>query len=98
MAKERALKAHLERAAINTPIQGSAADIAASAMVRIAVDPELKRLGFTLLLQVKEGGRGGIAALQWPFVCGRTFRPIICCCSCGAACSLNYACSAFLHV
>ena len=46
-AKGRAL-----RAAINTPIQGSAADIATAAMIAINNCPELKELGFKLLLQV----------------------------------------------
>ena len=42
------------RAAINTPIQGSAADVVAAAMVRIGDDPELKRLGWRMLLQVHD--------------------------------------------
>ncbi|GFH06002.1 POLAc domain-containing protein [Haematococcus lacustris] len=42
---------HAERAAINTPIQGSAADVASSAMVAIAKCPHLKQLGYTLLMQ-----------------------------------------------
>ena len=42
-----------ERAAINTPIQGSAADIATAAMLAIDNCPELKALGFELLLQVQ---------------------------------------------
>ena len=46
-------RGHAERAAINTPIQGSAADVAASAMVAIAKCPELKELGWKLLMQVR---------------------------------------------
>lgn len=51
-SKQRQLKGHLERAAINTPIQGSAADIAAAAMLMIDNDKQLEKLGFKLLLQV----------------------------------------------
>ena len=41
------------RAAINTPIQGSAADVATAAMLSIAACPELRALGWTMLLQVR---------------------------------------------
>ena len=40
------------RAAINTPIQGSAADVATAAMLSIAACEELRVLGWTMLLQV----------------------------------------------
>ena len=40
------------RAAINTPIQGSAADVATAAMLSIAACEELRELGWTMLLQV----------------------------------------------
>lgn len=46
------MQGHALRAAINTPIQGSAADIATAAMLRIAADPELREMGWRLLLQV----------------------------------------------
>lgn len=49
----KAAKSHALRAAINTPIQGSAADIATAAMLRINADPELQALGWRLLLQVR---------------------------------------------
>ena len=39
---------HGLRAAINTPIQGGAADIVMAAMVKLSKDPHLKRLGFKL--------------------------------------------------
>lgn len=45
-------KGRAERAAINTPIQGSAADVAAAAMIAIDCCQELKDLGWVLLLQV----------------------------------------------
>ncbi|XRB13805.1 DNA polymerase I [Pseudoscourfieldia marina] len=42
------------RAAINSPIQGSAADVAMCAMIRIHRSEELRRLGWKLLLQVHD--------------------------------------------
>ncbi|CAI2379738.1 unnamed protein product [Moneuplotes crassus] len=42
------------RRAINTPIQGGAADVVIAAMVKIAKDPILKELGYTLLLQIHD--------------------------------------------
>ena len=42
------------RAAINSPIQGSAADVAMCAMIRIHGSEELRRLGWKLLLQVHD--------------------------------------------
>jgi DNA polymerase family A len=46
--------ARASRAAINTPIQGSAADVVAAAMVRIHDDPRLRELGWRMLLQVHD--------------------------------------------
>lgn len=48
------LKGHIERAAINTPVQGSAADVAMCAMLEISRDSRLKELGWKLLLQVHD--------------------------------------------
>ncbi|CAA3033489.1 DNA polymerase I B, chloroplastic mitochondrial-like [Olea europaea subsp. europaea] len=45
-------KSHIERAAINTPVQGSAADVAMCAMLEISKNAQLKELGWRLLLQV----------------------------------------------
>ena len=42
------------RRAINTPIQGSAADIVNSAMVKIAKNKKLKYLGWKLLMQIHD--------------------------------------------
>ena len=42
-------------AAINTPIQGGAADIVMMAMLKIEKDERLKRLGFEMLLQIHDG-------------------------------------------
>lgn len=45
-------KGHIERAAINTPVQGSAADVAMCAMLEITRNKRLKELGWKLILQV----------------------------------------------
>lgn len=42
------------RRAINTPIQGGAADIVIAAMVNIHKHEQLKQLGWKLLLQVHD--------------------------------------------
>ncbi|XP_051135305.1 DNA polymerase I B, chloroplastic/mitochondrial-like [Andrographis paniculata] len=47
-------KAHIERAAINTPVQGSAADVAMCAMLEISKNARLKELGWRLILQVHD--------------------------------------------
>ncbi|XP_038973141.1 DNA polymerase I A, chloroplastic-like [Phoenix dactylifera] len=47
-------KGHMERAAINTPVQGSAADVAMCAMLEIDRNTRLKELGWRLLLQVHD--------------------------------------------
>ncbi|KAL6538392.1 hypothetical protein OROGR_012380 [Orobanche gracilis] len=45
---------HIERAAINTPVQGSAADVAMCAMLEMSRNARLKELGWRLLLQVHD--------------------------------------------
>jgi len=45
---------HAERASINTPIQGGAADVAMIAMIKINKSEKLKRLGWILLLQIHD--------------------------------------------
>ncbi|XP_023536872.1 DNA polymerase I B, chloroplastic/mitochondrial-like [Cucurbita pepo subsp. pepo] len=50
----RAHKGHIERAAINTPVQGSAADVAMCAMLEISKNSRLRELGWRLLLQVHD--------------------------------------------
>ncbi|KAL8144225.1 hypothetical protein V2J09_017257 [Rumex salicifolius] len=47
-------RGHIERAAINTPVQGSAADVAMCAMLEIVKNVRLKELGWKLLLQVHD--------------------------------------------
>ncbi|KAK7316740.1 hypothetical protein RJT34_00422 [Clitoria ternatea] len=47
-------KGHIERAAINTPVQGSAADVAMCAMLQISNNKKLKELRWKLLLQVHD--------------------------------------------
>ena len=44
---------HLERAAINTPIQGGAADIMTLAMLKLRRSRRLKELGYRMLLQAR---------------------------------------------
>ncbi|KAK9839857.1 hypothetical protein WJX81_006741 [Elliptochloris bilobata] len=54
-ARQRgAAQGHALRAAINTPIQGSAADVATAAMLTIARNERLRDLGWTMLLQVHD--------------------------------------------
>jgi len=45
---------HAMRAAINTPIQGSAADVVMMAMIKLWKSERLKELGFRLLLQIHD--------------------------------------------
>lgn len=45
---------HALRAAINTPIQGSAADVVIAAMVKIHRDVRFKALGWRMLLQIHD--------------------------------------------
>lgn len=52
--RSSAEESHASRAAINTPVQGSAADVVAAAMVRIHEDPMLKEIGWKMLLQVHD--------------------------------------------
>ncbi|KDP39093.1 hypothetical protein JCGZ_00850 [Jatropha curcas] len=49
-----AQKGHIERAAINTPVQGSAADVAMCAMLQISNNERLKELKWKLLLQIHD--------------------------------------------
>lgn len=50
----KAAKAHALRAAINTPIQGGAADIAMLAMLELNKNARLKEMGWKLLMQVHD--------------------------------------------
>ena len=88
-ARNAAARGHALRAAINTPIQGSAADVAASAMLRIARDARLAELGWVLLLQVHdevilEGPRESadearervVACMRSPFT-GASTQPLL---------------------
>ena len=52
--RNRALQGRGARAAINTPIQGSAADVVMMAMLAIGNSSVLKELGYTLLLQIHD--------------------------------------------
>ncbi|CAM9536221.1 unnamed protein product [Heterosigma akashiwo] len=48
-------QSHSQRAAINSPIQGGAADVVMLGMLKIHRSEKLRELGYKLLLQVKEG-------------------------------------------
>ena len=48
------IRSHGERAAINTPIQGSAADVMMMGMLKLHTDEKLKELGWELLLQIHD--------------------------------------------
>ena len=52
--KNRALQGRGARAAINTPIQGSAADVVMMAMLALHKSPVLEALGYELLLQIHD--------------------------------------------
>jgi len=52
--KNRALVGHSERASINTPIQGGAADVAMMAMNKINSNEKLRRLGWIMLMQIHD--------------------------------------------
>ena len=43
-----------DRRAINTPIQGGAADIVIASMVKISKNQRLKELGWKLLMQIHD--------------------------------------------
>jgi DNA polymerase-1 len=51
---QRGLVGHAERASINTPIQGGAADVAMMAMIKINNSETLKNLGWVLLMQIHD--------------------------------------------
>mmetsp|Transcript_24500 Transcript_24500/g.55961 ORF Transcript_24500/g.55961 Transcript_24500/m.55961 type:complete len:859 (+) Transcript_24500:1720-4296(+) len=52
--RNRKLLGGAERASINTPIQGGAADIAMAAMIKVNNSDKLKRLGWIMILQVHD--------------------------------------------
>jgi DNA polymerase-1 len=52
--KNRKLVSGAERASINTPIQGGAADVAMMAMNKINKNEKLKKLGWILLMQIHD--------------------------------------------
>lgn len=54
VSANRAARAHAERAAINGPIQSSAADIVMMAMLNVNASERLRDLGWKLLLQIHD--------------------------------------------
>eukprot|EP01095_Lingulamoeba_sp_RSL-Kostka_P017925 TRINITY_DN9602_c0_g1_i1.p1 TRINITY_DN9602_c0_g1~~TRINITY_DN9602_c0_g1_i1.p1 ORF type:complete len:318 (-),score=113.84 TRINITY_DN9602_c0_g1_i1:6-959(-) len=53
-SNSRRLQSHAERAAINTPLQGSAADIVMVAMLHIHHNNRLQELGWKMILQIHD--------------------------------------------
>ncbi|GMF41287.1 unnamed protein product [Phytophthora fragariaefolia] len=53
MASKKA-RGHAERAAINTPIQGAAADVVMQAMLRVHYNPRLRELGWEMVSQIHD--------------------------------------------
>lgn len=79
----RKMVGHAERASINTPIQGGAADVAMMAMIKINKSKKLEKLGWILLLQIhdevilegptetaEEAFKEVISCMQEPWVLG----------------------------
>ena len=52
--KNKLLVSHLERAAINTPIQGGAADVVMKAMLKLHANEHFRELGWQVLLQIHD--------------------------------------------
>jgi DNA polymerase-1 len=48
------IRGHAERMAINTPVQGGAADLVAAAMLKLHLNEEFKQLGYKIVLQVHD--------------------------------------------
>jgi DNA polymerase I len=53
-SSNRAIRGHAERAAINTPLQGGAADVVMMAMLRLHENERLRKLGWRLILQIHD--------------------------------------------
>lgn len=53
-SRDRTRRSHSERAAINTPLQGGAADITTKAMILLHQNERLKKLGWHQLLQIHD--------------------------------------------
>uniref|UniRef100_A0A0A9YWL5 DNA polymerase I n=1 Tax=Lygus hesperus TaxID=30085 RepID=A0A0A9YWL5_LYGHE len=68
----RSLRNHAERAAINTPIQGGAADIVMAGMIKIHTNSLLRQLGWRILLQIHDE-----IILEGPAVSADTVFPIV---------------------
>jgi DNA polymerase-1 len=52
--RDRGMRGHMERAAINTPIQGGAADIVMQAMLSLHRQQRLRQLGWAMVLQIHD--------------------------------------------
>jgi len=78
--ERRAATAHAERAAINAPLQGSAADLVMAAMLGLRAHPALHALGWRVILQVHdeiilEGPAASVAVAE-PLVTAVMRRPL----------------------
>ena len=69
--------AHLERASINTPIQGGAADVMTLAMLKLRRSQTLKDLGYRLLLQIHDE-----VILEGPAESAEAAKAEVCVCVC----------------
>jgi len=78
--ERRAATAHAERAAINAPLQGSAADLVMAAMLGLRAHPALQALGWRVILQVHDEiileGPAASAAAATPLVTAVMRRPL----------------------
>jgi DNA polymerase I len=54
ISKQRTARGHAERAAINTPIQGGAADVVMKAMILLHQHERFREIGWKMLLQVHD--------------------------------------------
>mmetsp|Transcript_11467 Transcript_11467/g.23289 ORF Transcript_11467/g.23289 Transcript_11467/m.23289 type:complete len:181 (+) Transcript_11467:2812-3354(+) len=52
--RDHSLRGHSQRAAINTPLQGSAADVVTAAMVKLHQNAALRACGWSTILQVHD--------------------------------------------
>ena len=52
--RDRAVRSHMERAAINTPIQGGAADIVMMSMIGLWRNERMKEIGWSIILQIHD--------------------------------------------
>lgn len=78
-SKNSRVRAHAERAAINAPLQGSAADLVMAAMLKLHEHGTLKALGWRVIMQVHDEiileGPEHSAEIALPIVCEVMHQP-----------------------